>query len=102
MRRTIRMGDRMVKKYIGIYVRRNLMAALLCAVIAFILLLVSLTNDVVPNDILISLMPFPIALCCFPLSLIPIIGFQKMIKQQEKRYGIRFEDAEAVHLENGL
>lgn len=96
-------GDKMEKKYIGIYVRRNLIAALLCAGIAVALMLVaSLTNDAVPNDILISLIPLPIALCWFLLSLIPIIGFRKMIKQQEKQYGICFEDAEVIHLENGL
>ena len=95
--------DRTMKQYIGIYVRRNLIATLLCAGIAVaLMLIVSLINDAVPNDILISLIPVPIALCWFLLSLIPTIGFRRMIKQQEKQYGVCFEDAEVKHLENGL
>lgn len=93
----------MAKKYIGIYMKRNLITAFVCAGIAFVpLLIVSMENNAVEKDLLIALIPFPVALCCFLISLLPCLGFQRMIGLQEKRYGTRLDDAEEIRLENGL
>ena len=95
--------DFMVNKYIHIYNRRNCLLALFCAIIAFIpLFIVSLIYDVIPEDILISFVPFVIAAICVGIASLYIVRFKKMIETQEQLYGVKFNDDHVVHLETTL
>ena len=96
-------GDFMVNKYIHIYNRRNCLLALFCAIIAFIpLFIVSLIYDVIPEDTLISFVPFVISAICVAIASLYTIRFKKMINMQEQLYGVSFNDNNAVHLETTL
>ena len=93
----------MVNKYIKIYLKRNFKLALFCAIIVFLpFLTVSLIYDTYPNDILVSFAPFPLAVICFLISMLPTLRFKKMITQQEQMLDTLFSDCEAVHLETTL
>ena len=93
----------MINKYIHIYNRRNCLLALFCAIIAFIpLFIVSLIYDVIPEDTLISFVPFVIAAICVAIASLYTIRFKKMINMQEQLYGVSFNDNNAVHLETTL
>ena len=93
----------MVNKYIHIYNRRNCLLALFCAIIVFIpLFIVSLIYDVIPEDTLISFVPFVIAAICVAIASLYTIRFKKMINMQEQLYGVSFNDNNAVHLETTL
>ena len=93
----------MVEKYTKIYLKRNIILALICATIAFIpLLIVSLIFDVLSYDLIVAFTPFPIAFVYVLISILPIIRFRKMIMQQELLYGTVFSDTDANHLETTL
>ncbi len=93
----------MIEKYIRIYLKRNILLALICTAIVFIpLFIVSLVYDVLSYDLIIAFVPFPIALICVLISLLPIIPFQKMIMQQELLYDTVFSDTDANRLETAL
>ena len=53
-------------------------------------------------DLIIAFVPFPIALICVLVSLLPIIRFRKMIMRQESLYDTVFSDTDANHLETTL
>ena len=93
----------MVKKYIRIYNKRNFMLSLLCASIAFLpLFIVSLVYDVIAGDTLIAFIPFAIGAIYVAVASLFTLRFQKMIRQQEQRYNIHFNDKDVVHLETNL
>ncbi len=96
-------GDVVVEKYIKLYLKRNSILALFCATLVCIpLLIVSLVYDVLSYDLIIAFVPFPIALICVLVSLLPIIRFRKMIMRQESLYDTVFSDTDANHLETTL
>ncbi len=93
----------MVEKYIKLYVKRNIFLALFCATIAFLpLFIVGLIYDVLSYDLVVAFIPFPIALVCVLISLLPIIRFKKMIIQQETLYNVVFCDTDSINLETTL
>ena len=93
----------MIEKYTKIYLKRNIILALICATIVFIpLLIVSLIYDVLSYDLIVAFTPFPIAFICVLISFLPIIRFRKMIMQQESLYDTVFSDTDADHLETTL
>lgn len=93
----------MVDKYIRIYHKRNIQLATFCAVLVFIpLFVVSLFYDVVPEDTLISFIPFVLALICVGIASLFTIRFKKTIERQEKIYKVQFNDMDVVHLETTL
>lgn len=86
-------------KYIYIYHKRNVRVALLCALIAFFpLFIASLFYDVTPEDTLVSFTPFIMAAVCITVASLYTIRFKKLIKAQEKTYGIEFQDTNAVQI----
>ncbi len=92
-----------MKEYIKIYHKRNIKLAFLCAVIVFIpLFVVSLFYDVVPEDTVVSFVPFVLAALSVAVASLYTIRFKKMIKEQEQIYDIQFQDANAEHLETTL
>ena len=79
------------------------MLALFCAIIAFIpLFIVSLIYNVIPEDTLISFVPFVIAAICVGIASLYIVRFKKMIETQEQLYGVKFNDDNVIHLETTL
>ena len=96
-------GVARVEKYIKIYHKRNVKLALLCAAIVFVpLFVVSLFYDVVPEDTIVSFVPFVLATLCVAVASLYTIRFKKMIKEQEHIYNIEFQDTKAEHLETTL
>lgn len=92
-----------ISKYNRIYVKRNAVLALICAIIVFIpIFIMSLVYDVLPYDLFIAFVPFGLALLCVLISLFPTIRFHRMIEEQEKQYGILFSDDGIEHLETTL
>ena len=92
-----------MKKYIKIYHKRNVKLAFLCAVIVFVpLFVVSLFYNVVREDIIISFVPFVLAMLCVAVASLYTIRFKKMIKEQEHIYNVEFQDTKADHLETTL
>ena len=92
-----------MKKYIKFYHKRNVKLAFLCAVIVFVpLFVVSLFYNVVREDIIISFVPFVLAMLCVAVASLYTIRFKKMIKEQEHIYHIEFQDTKAEHLETTL
>ena len=90
-------------RYVKIYHRRNIMLALICALFVFVpLFAVSLIYDVVPEDILVSFVPFLLAAICIALASLYTIRFRSLIRQQEQLYNIEFHDANAQRLETTL
>ena len=93
----------MVEKYIKIYLKRNILLAFICAFIVFVpLFIVSLIYDVLSYDWIVAFVPFPLALVCVGISILPILHFKNMITQQEALYKIYFSDTNAIHLETTL
>ena len=93
----------MLSTYTKIYIKRNLLAALVCAVICFIpLFVVSLIYDVRADDTLIAWIPFPAAALCFGVSLLPIIPFRHMVRKQEALYRVAFTDTDVKRLDTTL
>ncbi len=93
----------MVKKYIEFYHKRNIKLALLCAIIAFApLFVVSLFYDVVPEDTILSFVPFVLATLSVAVASLYTIRFKRMIKEQEDIYNVEFQDTKAEHLETTL
>lgn len=93
----------MINKYIYIYNRRNCLLALFCALITFLPIFIgSLIYDLLPEDTLVSFMPFVIAIICVAIASLYTIRFKKMIKMQEQLYGVQFNDDNVVHLETTL
>ena len=92
-----------MKKYIKIYHKRNVKLAFICAVIVFVpLFVVSLFYNVVREDIIISFVPFVLAMLCVAVASLYTIRFKKMIKEQEHIYNVEFQDTKADHLETTL
>ena len=92
-----------MEKYIKIYHKRNIKLALVCAFIAFIpLFVVSLFYDVVPEDIIVSFVPFVLAALIIAFASLYTFRFKKLIEKQEQIYSIQFQDINAEHLENTL
>ena len=92
-----------MKKYIKLYHKRNVKLAFLCAVIVFVpLFVVSLFYNVVREDIIISFVPFVLAMLCVAVASLYTIRFKKMIKEQEHIYNVEFQDTKADHLETTL
>ena len=93
----------MIDKYVKIYNKRNwLLALVLAGIVFFPLFIVSLTHDVVPNDTLMSFIPFMIAALCVAAASLYTIRFKKMIEMQQQLYGVQFNDDNAVNLETTL
>ena len=92
-----------MNKYINIYHKKNILWASLCAIAAFIpLFIVSLYNDYVYYDTLVSFIPFVAATIYLAIASLFPIRFKKLIKKQEILYGIKFNDANTRHLEKTL
>ncbi|MBE6960514.1 MAG: hypothetical protein E7448_07335 [Ruminococcaceae bacterium] len=92
-----------MEKYIKIYHKRNVQLALFCAIIVFLpLFIVSLFYDIVPEDTLISFIPFMLALTCVAVASLYTIRFKKLIAEQEQIYNIQFQDDNVEHLETTL
>lgn len=93
----------MINKYIRIYHRRNIQLAFLCATIVFVpLFVVSLFYDVVPEDTLVSFVPYILAAACVAIASLFTVRFRKMIHKQEQLYDAQFQDTNVVHLETTL
>ena len=89
----------MMKKYIKIYHKQNVKVALFCAIIAFMpLFIASLCYEVIPEDILLSFVPFGLATICVAIASLYTIRFKKLIKTQEQIYNIEFQDTNAVSI----
>ena len=92
-----------MEKYIKIYKKRNIKLALVCAFIVFIpLFVVSLFYDVVPEDTIVSFVPFVLATLSVAFASLYTLRFKKLIEKQEQIYGIQFQDINAEHLESTL
>ena len=93
----------MVEKYIKLFIKRNILTALICAFLVFVpIFIVALIFDVLSYDLFVAFIPFPIALVCVLISLLPIIRFKKMIIQQEVLYNVEFCDTDSINLETTL
>lgn len=93
----------MIEKYIKLYLKRNIWLGSVCAtIVAIPMLITSLIYDVLEYDLLISLIPFPIAVIVVLFCSLPIPRFRKMIQEQETLYGTAFNDADVEHLETTL
>ncbi len=92
-----------MEKYIKIYHKRNAQIGCLCAFIAFVpLFIVSLFYDVVPDDTLISFIPFVLAAICVAVASLYTVRFKKLIVEQEQIYHIQFQDDNVEHLKTTL
>lgn len=92
-----------MEKYIKIYHKRNVQLALICAIMIFLpLFIVSLFYDIVPEDTLISFIPFILATICVAVASLYTIRFKKMVAEQEQIYHIKFQDDNVEHLETTL
>jgi len=86
-----------MEKYIKLYNIQNVKIALFCSVIVFIpLFTVSLFYDVIPEDTLISFIPFVLSALSVAIAALYTIRFKKMIKMQEQIYNIEFQDTNVV------
>ena len=93
----------MIDKYIKIYHKRNIQLALICGTKVFVpLFVVSLFYDVVPEDTLVSFVPYILAAMCAAIAGLFAKRFRKMIHKQEQIYGVQFQDTDVVHLETTL
>lgn len=93
----------MIDKYIKIYHKRNVVLALVCAVIVFVpWFMAALLSDAVPHDIWLSLAPFLIAAVYVAVAASTTVRFRRMIEAQEERYGVTFSDHGAIRLETTL
>lgn len=93
----------MVEKYIKLFIKRNILTALICAFLIFVpIFIVALIFDVLSYDLFVAFIPFPIAFVCVLISLLPIIRFKKMIIQQEVLYSVKFCDTDSINLETTL
>lgn len=91
------------EKYIRIYMKRNLRLAFFAAFLCFVpLFIVSLAFDVLSYDIIVSFVPFFIALLCVAFSYIYTFRFRKMISEQETMFSVDFDDTSAQHLETTI
>lgn len=89
-----------MKRYIIIYIKQNIKIALIIGVIPFILMAAILLffPKVEPKDAL-SLLIFPaFGLLYFLWSLLYLIGFRNMIREQEKRFDTVFDGKHEVKL----
>ena len=93
----------MIDKYIRIYHKRNIQLAFVCATIVFVpLFVVSLFYDVVPEDTLVSFVPYVLAAVCIAVASLFTKRFRKMIHKQEQLYDVQFQDMDVEHLETTL
>ncbi|MBR6801047.1 MAG: hypothetical protein IKM61_04785 [Eubacteriaceae bacterium] len=93
----------MIDKYIKIYHKRNVQVAFACATIVSVpLFVVSLFYDVVPEDTLVSFVPYILAAMCAAIAGLFTKRFRKMIHKQEQIYGVQFQDTDVVRLETTL
>ena len=93
----------MIDKYIKIYHNRNIQLALICATIVCVpLFVVSLFYDVVPEDTLVSFVPYILAAMCVAIASLFTKRFRKMVHEQEQLYGVQFQDTDVAHLETTL
>lgn len=91
----------MLNKYIKIYHKQNVQLAFSCAFAAIVpLFIVSWFYDNATEDTLIWFIPFAIATLSVGVASLCTIRFKKMIKTQEKIYGVQFQDTNAENLEN--
>ena len=58
--------------------------------------------DVVPEDTLVSFVPYILAAMCAAIAGLFTKRFRKMIHKQEQIYGVQFQDTDVVHLETTL
>ena len=97
------MNRMLMEKFIRIYMKRNLLTALSCAIICFVpLFIVSLIYDVLSYDLIVSFAPFLIALLCVAFSYLYTFRFRRMISEQEKTFSVVFDDTAALHLETTI
>ncbi len=93
----------MIDKYIRIYHKRNIQLAFVCATIVFVpLFVVSLFYNVVPEDTLVSFVPYILAAACIAVASLFTKRFRKMIHKQEQLYDVQFQDMDVEHLETTL
>ena len=91
------MNRMLVEKYIRIYMKRNLLTALFCAILCFVpLFIVSLIYDVLSYDLVVSFVPFFIALLFVAFSYLYTFRFRRMISEQEKTFSVVFDDTLCV------
>lgn len=100
MKEETSMNRMLTEKYIRIYMKRNLLTALFCAILCFVpLFIVSLIYDLLSYDLVVSFAPFFVALLCVAFSYLYTFRFRRMISEQEKIFSITFDDTAAQHLE---
>ena len=93
----------MIDKYIRIYHKRNIQLAFVCATIVFVpLFVISLFYNVVPEDTLVSFVPYVLAAACIVVASLFTKRFRKMIHIQEQLYDVQFKDTDVEHLETTL
>ena len=93
----------MIGKYIRIYLKRNIQLAFVCATIVFVpLFVVSLFYTVVPEDTLVSFVPYVLAAAYIAVASLFTKRFKKMIHKQEQLYDVQFQDMDVEHLETTL
>ena len=93
----------MIDKYIRIYHKRNIQLAFVCATIVFVPLFVaSLFYDVIPEDTLVSFVPYVLVAAYITVASSFTKRSRKMIHKQERLYGVQFQDTDVVHLETTL
>ena len=87
------------RKYINMYLKRNIfLAALIALPISFILFIVAIFADVLSYDILGSLAPVVIGAIFVAFYQLYAFRFMRMIKHQEDMYNIEFNDNNAQPL----
>ena len=92
-----------IEKYIRVYMKRNLLTAISCAILCFVpLFIVSLIYDVLSYDIVVSFVPFFIALLSVAFSYLYTFRFRRMISEQERTFSVAFDDTAAQHLETTI
>ena len=68
----------MIDKYIKIYLKRNIQLAFVCATIVFVpLFVVSLFYNIVPEDTLVSFVPYILAAACIAVASLFTKRFKK-------------------------
>ena len=94
----------MVKKYIAIYMKRNIFLALFCALIVFVPIFITalVFKPSFYDAVIGSTLPFLLAAVCVAVSSIPTVRFRKMISEQETEFGEEFSDNGVEHLETTL
>ena len=94
-------SDKLIQKYESVYMRRWCFCWLFCATLCAVpLLIASLTNNVLPYDLLITPVPYVIAGLLISVNLVLCKNFKKSIKPQEELYSVSFSDNYAEQIDD--